>query len=171
MSWDRPGACASAIVSYTFVWTKYPAPLRNAWARAGFTRIPTPRPTPPATTNRYPGTSNHTRIWLRAAYHGRARTRGVRRTIANRIDTPIVSWFRTRSRNSSTTKYTRRITGTYAHPCQESAIAVMHSPARSAYRRLFRFSPRKARTPVRTDARDDQFSTHRRGCIDRRARR
>ena len=43
MIWLNGGACASAIVSYSFVWTKYPAPLTKAFAKDGFTRIPIPR--------------------------------------------------------------------------------------------------------------------------------
>ena len=43
MIWLIGGACASAIVSYSFVCTKYPAPLTNAFAREGFKSVPTPR--------------------------------------------------------------------------------------------------------------------------------
>ena len=46
--WDMPGDWSSAIVVTTFVWTKYPAPVKNALAKVGFTRTPTPRPTAPA---------------------------------------------------------------------------------------------------------------------------
>ena len=46
--WDIPGAWSSAIVVTTFDWTKYPAPVKNAFVRVGFTRLPTPRPRAPA---------------------------------------------------------------------------------------------------------------------------
>src|SRR3989304_7378942 len=96
-------------------------------------------------------------------YHGRGRGRGVARMIPKRAVTPIVSWFRTRSRNSWATKYTSRMTGTYAQPCQERAIAVTDSPARRAYRMAVRSSLTKALVPARIEGRENQFSTHRRG--------
>src|SRR5207245_851429 len=48
MIWDIPGDWSSAMVVTTFVWTKYPAPVKKALARVGFTRTPTPSPTPAA---------------------------------------------------------------------------------------------------------------------------
>src|SRR5207249_11523300 len=45
---DMPGDWSSAIVVTTFVWTKYPAPVKNALASVGLTRTPIPRPTAPA---------------------------------------------------------------------------------------------------------------------------
>ena len=74
---------------------------------------------------------------------------------------PIVSSFRKRARNSSAANQTIKITLTYAQPCHARAITVTHSPARSAYRTLWRFSRKNVRRPEVIAARWNQFSTHR----------
>src|SRR3989475_12313532 len=94
-------------------------------------------------------------------YHWNARARGVARVIVNRIHVPIVSSFRKRARNNSAANQTIRITLTYAQPCQARAMTLTHSPARSAYKTLWRFSRKKVPRPAVIDVRRNQFSTQR----------
>src|SRR5881396_1051167 len=115
--------------------------------------------------------SNQTFTWFIWKYQGADRRRATPIVIVNATVIPRVSLFRIRWKKSWKMKYTRRMIGAYAHPCQVSATVVTHI----AESRLYRMGTRFSRTnrvrpePIAEGLRQD--STHRFSFIVSRARK